>query len=181
MHGFLLVNKVAGNFHFAPGKSFQQHNVHIHDLQPFGKSVFNMSHAIRHLSFGNDYPGLVNPLDSHDQISPEDGSFMYQYYLKVVPTKYRKSNGQSINTNQYSVATHKKPVTQKIGETGLPGVFFMFEISPILVQLKETKRSFMHFLTGVCAIIGGIFTVAGMIDSLIFTFQQWRKRQLGKE
>lgn len=27
------MNKVAGNFHFAPGKSFQQHNVHIHDLQ----------------------------------------------------------------------------------------------------------------------------------------------------
>ena len=39
MFGFLLVNKVAGNFHFAPGKSFQQHNVHIHDLQPFGRKA----------------------------------------------------------------------------------------------------------------------------------------------
>lgn len=179
MHGFLLVNKVAGNFHFAPGKSFQQHNVHIHDLQPFGRSVFNMSHEIRHLSFGHDYPGLVNPLDKHSQIST-DGSYMYQYYLKVVPTRYEKLNGQSINTNQYSVATHKKPVTQKLGDNGLPGVFFMFEISPILVQLKESRRSFMHFVTGVCAIIGGIFTVAGMIDSIIFSFQQWQKRQLGK-
>ena len=27
-HGYLEVSKVAGNFHFAPGKSFQQHNVH---------------------------------------------------------------------------------------------------------------------------------------------------------
>ena len=26
--GFLQVSKVAGNFHFAPGKSFQQHSVH---------------------------------------------------------------------------------------------------------------------------------------------------------
>ena len=50
------MNKVAGNFHFAPGKSFQQHNVHIHDLQPFGRSVFNMSHEIRHLCV---YFGLV--------------------------------------------------------------------------------------------------------------------------
>jgi len=181
MHGFLLVNKVAGNFHFAPGKSFQQHNVHIHDLQPFGRSVFNMSHEIRHLSFGVDYPGLVNPLDDHNQVSPEDGSHMYQYYLKIVPTRYRKINGQSINTNQYSVTTHKKAVTQKLGDTGLPGVFFMFEISPILVQMKESRRSFTHFLTGVCAIIGGIFTVAGMIDSLIFSFQQWQKTRLGKQ
>lgn len=26
--GYLEVNKVQGNFHFAPGKSFQQHHVH---------------------------------------------------------------------------------------------------------------------------------------------------------
>ncbi|XP_030686613.2 endoplasmic reticulum-Golgi intermediate compartment protein 3 isoform X3 [Globicephala melas] len=41
VYGFLEVNKVAGNFHFAPGKSFQQSHVHvhaveIHDLQSFG-------------------------------------------------------------------------------------------------------------------------------------------------
>ena len=26
---------------------------------------FNMSHQIRHLSFGKDYPGIINPLDEH--------------------------------------------------------------------------------------------------------------------
>ncbi|XP_058278743.1 endoplasmic reticulum-Golgi intermediate compartment protein 3 isoform X3 [Hirundo rustica] len=36
VYGFLEVNKVAGNFHFAPGKSFQQSHVHVHDLQSFG-------------------------------------------------------------------------------------------------------------------------------------------------
>lgn len=30
--GHLEVNKVAGNFHFAPGKSFQQHHVHGENL-----------------------------------------------------------------------------------------------------------------------------------------------------
>lgn len=28
VHGTVSVSKVAGNFHFAPGKSFQQHSVH---------------------------------------------------------------------------------------------------------------------------------------------------------
>ncbi len=28
VHGSISVSKVAGNFHFAPGKSFQQHSVH---------------------------------------------------------------------------------------------------------------------------------------------------------
>jgi len=44
----------------------------------------------------------------------------------------------------------------------------MYELSPIRVKFKETGKSFAHFLTGVCAIIGGVFTVAGIIDSFIY-------------
>lgn len=33
VYGYLEVNRVAGNFHFAPGKSFQQQHVH-------GKYIF---------------------------------------------------------------------------------------------------------------------------------------------
>ena len=196
---------------------------------------------------------------------------MYQYYLKIVPTRYRKINGQSINTNQYSVSTHKKAVTQNLGDTGLPGVFFMFEISPILVQMKESRRwvqpaaqdhrgpiglslycgplfcadhrvcfsgfantmalptpnrvlpnhadpshtflqasaqssggSLLVIRCCCCAPSGGWclsslsvqdtpltrncsscacspFAVAGMIDSMIFSFQQWQKTRLGKQ
>ena len=35
---------MAGNFHFAPGKSFQQSGVHVHDLLAFQKDSFNVSH-----------------------------------------------------------------------------------------------------------------------------------------
>ena len=42
IYGFLDVNKVAGNFHFAPGKSFQQSNSHVHDLLSFQKDSFNV-------------------------------------------------------------------------------------------------------------------------------------------
>mmetsp|Transcript_24025 Transcript_24025/g.62745 ORF Transcript_24025/g.62745 Transcript_24025/m.62745 type:complete len:386 (+) Transcript_24025:28-1185(+) len=182
MHGFLLVNKVAGNFHFAPGKSFQQHNVHIHDLQPFGKKSFNMTHYVRRLSFGTEYPGLVNPLDDHLEVSEGEDSIMFQYFVKIVPTRYRKLGGEVINTNQYSVTVHKKPIRHRLGESGLPGCFFMFEISPILVQLSESSHSFMHFLTSVCAIVGGIFTVAGMVDGMIYhSLKSWQKKnELGK-
>ena len=44
--------QVAGNFHFAPGKSFQQGNMHVHDLVPFPTKKFDMSHHINKLSFG---------------------------------------------------------------------------------------------------------------------------------
>ncbi|KAK3747231.1 hypothetical protein RRG08_005867 [Elysia crispata] len=64
LFGYLEVNKVAGNFHIAPGKSFQQRHVHVHDMQAFSGMKFNITHRINHLSFGNDYPGIVNPLDN---------------------------------------------------------------------------------------------------------------------
>ncbi|XP_070209579.1 endoplasmic reticulum-Golgi intermediate compartment protein 3-like isoform X2 [Littorina saxatilis] len=166
-YGYLEVNKVAGNFHFAPGKSFQQHHVHVHDLQAFGGQKFNISHHINHLSFGTDYPGIVNPLDAMHEPATQL-QMMYQYFVKIVPTTYTNLNKETVYTNQFSVTKHSKNAAGSMGEGGLPGVFFIYELSPMMVKYTETRRSFMHFLTGICAIIGGIFTVAGLIDSLIY-------------
>ncbi|KAF6087969.1 ERGIC and golgi 3 [Phyllostomus discolor] len=173
VYGFLEVNKVAGNFHFAPGKSFQQSHVHVHDLQSFGLDNINMTHYIRHLSFGEDYPGIVNPLD-HTNVTALQASMMFQYFVKVVPTVYMKLDGEApllsqvLRTNQFSVTRHEKVANGLLGDQGLPGVFVLYELSPMMVKLTEKHRSFTHFLTGVCAIIGGMFTVAGLIDSLIY-------------
>ncbi|XP_032318094.1 endoplasmic reticulum-Golgi intermediate compartment protein 3 isoform X3 [Camelus ferus] len=159
VYGFLEVNKVAGNFHFAPGKSFQQSHVHVHDLQSFGLDNINMTHYIQHLSFGEDYPGIVNPLDRTNVIAPQ-ASMMFQYFVKVVPTVYMKVDGEVLRTNQFSVTRHEKVANGLMGDQGLPGVFVLYELSPMMVKLTEKHRSFTHFLTGVCAIIGGMFTGA---------------------
>ena len=63
-----------------------------------------------------------------------------------------------MRTNQFSVTKHHKGVNPWAGGSGLPGVFFMYDLSPMLVQITEHRRSFFHFLTGVCAIVGGVFT-----------------------
>ncbi|NWR91592.1 ERGI3 protein, partial [Campylorhamphus procurvoides] len=181
VYGFLEVNKVAGNFHFAPGKSFQQSHVHVHDLQSFGLDNINMTHYIKHLSFGRDYPGIVNPLDG-TAVTAQQASMMFQYFVKVVPTVYRKVDGEVVRTNQFSVTRHEKIANGLLGDQGLPGVFVLYELSPMMVKLTEKHRSFTHFLTGVCAIVGGIFTVAGFIDSLIYHSARaiQKKIELGK-
>jgi hypothetical protein len=64
VHGFLEVNKIAGNVHFAPGVSFQQNHMHVHDMEMYKPAGgFNTSHVITKMSFGDDYPGVINPLD----------------------------------------------------------------------------------------------------------------------
>ncbi|RWR93007.1 endoplasmic reticulum-Golgi intermediate compartment protein 3 [Cinnamomum micranthum f. kanehirae] len=111
IYGFLEVNKVAGNFHFAPGQSFQQSNTHIHDLLVFQKDCFN-----------------------------------------------------------FSITEHFRGAEVGFAQS-IPGVTFM-----------EQHVSFLHFLTNVCAIVGGIFTVSGILDSFIYHGQKAMKKkmELGK-
>lgn len=63
IYGTLVVNRVSGSFHVAPGKSFSINHVHVHDVQPFASTVFNTTHKIRHLSFGSSLDS-----DSHNPL-----------------------------------------------------------------------------------------------------------------
>ncbi|XP_021639142.2 uncharacterized protein LOC110634443 isoform X2 [Hevea brasiliensis] len=180
IYGFLEVNKVAGNFHFAPGKSFQQSNVHVHDLQAFQKDSFNISHKINRLAFGEYFPGVVNPLDGVHW-TQETPSGMYQYFIKVVPTVYTDVGGHTIQSNQFSVTEHFRGAEVGFLQS-LPGVFFVYDLSPIKVTFTEEHLSFLHFLTNVCAIVGGVFTVSGILDSFIYHGQRAikKKMEIGK-
>lgn len=177
IYGSLEVNKVAGNFHFV--KSFHQSSVHIPDLLAFQEDSYNISHKINKLAFGDYYPGIVNPLDGvHWFQSTPNG--MYQYFIKVVPTIYTNLRGYTIQSNQFSVTEHYK--SPEVGRRSLPGVFFFYDLSPIKVTYTETHASFLHFMTSVCAIVGGIFTVAGIVDSFIYHGHKAlrKKMEIGK-
>jgi len=109
IYGYLEVNRVGGSFHIAPGKSFSINSVHIHDVQPFSSTDFNTTHRIRHLSFGRQLEGGLesnNPLDGIETVA-EKGATMFQYYLKIVPTLYSRTDNL-FATNQFSVTRHSK-------------------------------------------------------------------------
>jgi len=180
LYGALTVNKVAGNFHFAPGKSFQQMNMHVHDVLPLKMSSWNLTHNIHRLSFGTEFPGIQNPLDNVQKLAPSSG--MFQYYIKIVPTVYEPLDSAVINTNQFSVTEYYRIIDHHAGGHGIPGLFFMYDLSPIMIKYTERRKSFAHFLTGVCAIIGGVFTVAGIVDSFIYHSMRslQKKMELGK-
>lgn len=101
------MNKVVGNFHIAPGRSFSNGNMHVHDLNNYfdtpivGGHLF--SHKIHSLRFGPQLPDNVaskvgsktlpwtnhhiNPLDDTEQITGEP-AYNFMYFVKVVSTSY---------------------------------------------------------------------------------------------
>lgn len=50
-------------------------NAAVHDVQPYTSTHFNMTHKIRHLSFGLNIPGKTNPMDDTTVVAIE-GTFL---------------------------------------------------------------------------------------------------------
>lgn len=47
-----------------------------------------------------------------------------------------------------------------------PGVFWKYDFSPYATSLREVPKSFSHFITRCCAVIGGTFVVFGLLSAL---------------
>uniref|UniRef100_A0A2P2K291 Endoplasmic reticulum-Golgi intermediate compartment protein 3-like n=1 Tax=Rhizophora mucronata TaxID=61149 RepID=A0A2P2K291_RHIMU len=116
---------------------------------------YNVSHRINRLAFGDYFPGIVNPLDGAKGVHDMPNG-RHQYFIKVVPTIYKNVRGRTVNSNQYSVTDHYQR-SELVYTGNLPGVFFFYDFSPIKVTFEEEHISFLHFITNLCAIIGGIF------------------------
>ena len=86
----------------------------------------------------------------------------------MVPTTYEFAGGLALDSCQYSVTDQFKSAHDPSKGFVLPGVFFIYDISPIMVKFTEKRPSFTYFLTSMCAIVGCVFTVAGIVDALIY-------------
>ena len=102
-----------------------------------------------------------------------------QYYLSIVPTRVHNEVGGTLLTNQFSVTEAKTELTfdgvRNVGK--IPGLFFMYSFSPFMVEVTNTRDSFFRLLTSVCAIVGGVFTIAGIIDSVLFHSSRLLRRR----
>lgn len=179
--GYVEVARVGGNFHIAPGRSLVRNHHHMHDLSMSDSASVNTTHTINHLFFGPEVPGQQNPLDGAFEQSPYS-TMAFQYYIKIVATKYVHYDGPVLDAYQFAVTRNRRRTDESIGEHGLPGVFFIYEFAPMMVKYTEVRRSFLHFLTSVFAIIGGVFTVAGIVDALVYHSVNLirEKMQIGK-
>jgi hypothetical protein len=180
MYGYVTVPRVPGSLQFAPASIFRHAQVGAGDVLSYVYTHFNASHRINRLSFGQYYPGSVAPLDAHSEVHRNAGTM--QYYLKVVPTTYTPRRGEDVVTNQYSVTQHWARASANIETSQLPGVFLFYDFSPIAVHIEERSRRLTHFLTRMCAIIGGIYAALGMVDRVLHRLMkdQHRGGGLGK-
>ncbi|KAK9516833.1 hypothetical protein VZT92_024743 [Zoarces viviparus] len=165
IHGHLYVNKVAGNFHVTVGKSIPHPRGHAHLAALVSHDTYNFSHRIDLLSFGEEIPGIINPLDGTEKVSAES-NHMFQYFITIVPTKLNTYK-VSAETHQYSVTEQDRVINHAAGSHGVSGIFMKYDISSLMVKVTEQHMPLWQFLVRLCGIVGGIFSTTGMLHGVI--------------
>lgn len=184
VHGFIEISKVAGRIHITPGHSFEFHGRTLHDLSALRDHQLDLSHRIKKLSFGEPYPGQNNPLDGVEKRARNDDDKVgqHEYFIRIVPTTYKYLFSRPVRTNQYSQSYFFRKSDPNKGGQLIPGLFLSYDLSPIHIEVEESRKSFFHFLVQLCAIIGGVFTVASMLSTFMddVVLRAMRKSQAGK-
>ncbi|XP_062318800.1 endoplasmic reticulum-Golgi intermediate compartment protein 2 isoform X1 [Osmerus eperlanus] len=164
IHGHLYVNKVAGNFHITVGKAIPHPRGHAHLAALVSHDSFNFSHRIDHLSFGEEIPGILNPLDGTEKVCTSHNQ-MFQYFITIVPTKLNTYQ-ISAETHQYSVTERDRVIDHAAGSHGVSGIFMKYDISSLMVTVTEQHMPLWKFLVRLCGIVGGIFSTTGMLHGI---------------
>jgi len=179
LSGVMIVNKVAGNFHIALGDSIIRDGRHIHQFVPAEAPNFNITHTVHSISFGKPYPFMpANPLDLVSRtVEKEIGTGLFQYFIKVIPTTYVDERGYSLSTNQYTFTERFRPLMvpssnpdtpAQMQASVIPGIFFVYELAPFVIEVTRTKVPLLHLFTRLLAVVGGVFSIMGVVDSFVF-------------
>ncbi|XP_057731093.1 protein disulfide-isomerase 5-4-like [Arachis stenosperma] len=183
IEGYVRVKKVPGDLVISARS----------DAHSFDASQMNMSHVVHHLSFGrklsprvlSDVKRLIPYVgSSHERLNGRSfintrdlgANVTMEHYLQIVKTEVITGKDYKL-VEEYEYTAHSS-VAQSLH---IPVAKFHLELSPMQVLVTENQKSFSHFITNVCAIIGGIFTVAGILDSILHnTIRLMKKVELGK-
>ncbi|GMM51860.1 Erv46 protein [Starmerella bacillaris] len=185
VQGSLLVSKVEGRIHFAPGDSLFTHGQHSHDTSTYtlNELPYDMAHIINELSFGDHmaHIGQEDPLAGFENVD-DDKYYQYRYFIKVVGTDYHFIDKDPIQTNQYSVTHHERPIKGGRDEDhphsqhssgGIPGIWFNYDISPMkVVETQIRQQTFATLLMNLFAIIGAVITTGAVVDRSVYVVDQ---------
>jgi len=167
--GHLNVRKVPGTLRLLLHTGTQDHE----------HAMINSSHLVHELWFGEPLSRLQHqrlpPSDRAELASPTshrlDGlPFMtahaghsHVHYLKVVTKVISHTDGLDLLAYKYTV--HSNLYEAPEGDT--PAIDFKYDLSPISILVKEERMPAYRFITSSCAIIGGVFTVIGLLENFI--------------
>ena len=169
--GSVRVKGLPGVVSVAPARGAMGFNGEMLFAAADAARAFNASHAFARLAFGPPFPGQVNAL-SGVASAPTARAAAFTYHVRVVPTIYEPLAGRPVHSRQYSATDFVAEVDAAAPGHGhahaAPGLWLRYDFSPAMVRRVEVRRTFLQFLTSLCAILGGVFAISGVVDTVVF-------------
>jgi len=182
--GFVLVKKVPG--HLWISATSPDHSFH-------GESM-NLTHVVNHFYFGHQlsydrrkyldkFHAGEKAGDWHDRLAGETfvsqaKHVSHEHYLQTVLTTISPRGRFSLPFSVYEYTQHSHAVNEP-----LPKAKFHYQPSPMQIVVEEKRVPFYSFITSLMAIIGGVYSVMGIADGVLFNSIAVvrRKLDLGKQ
>jgi len=96
----------------------------------------------------------------------------------VLTTIESRKGSTSTDYNSYEYTVHWHAYISDV----IRAAKFSYNLSPIQIVVREDKTGLYKFVTSLCAIIGGVVTAAGILDSLVYQGVALAKKiELGKQ
>ena len=160
-----------------------------HDGHSLVPGAANLTHIVHSLTFGtplkqeqaarlpaSTLAGL-HRLDESEFVSPV-AHVHHEHFVRVVGASfYFQGGAEPLSTYKYSVNSHMFLDSERT-----PATVFSYDLSPLSVVTTESYVPLYRFVTSLCAIVGGVFTVLGLLDSIVYKGMKsvQRKQALGK-
>jgi len=173
MSGFLLVNRVPGNFHI---EARSKH----HNLNPV---MANVSHVVNYLSFGpalsrnglrrvaevpSNFFTIESTMPMNDRVYMNSKLHSaWHHYIKVVSTHLEIGSRYQGKDAILAYQMVQSSQIMQYNEEDVPEARFSYDISPMSVVISRKGKRWYEFVTSICAIIGGTFTVISLISSFL--------------
>ena len=175
--GMLHISRVAGQMRISAASPSHS----------FNSRIMNITHHVDQLWFSSrsETQRLLHEMPLKQRSALLSASYtMHQelatlkHYLKVVPFQYQFLDGERQHTYLYK-ANYNEYKPRKLEwyegkadayvDTDLtPNAAFHYDISPVMVVMQDETQSFSSFVTKICAVIGGIYTVVGLFDNVVY-------------
>ncbi|KAL9178413.1 hypothetical protein ACHAXT_000060 [Thalassiosira profunda] len=168
--GHLMVNRVPGNLHI------EAKSIH-HD---WNSALVNLTHRVNHLSFGSQNGPQGHHLNflaffsdmpaEYRHTNPLAGRYYpvykfheaFHHHLKIVSTRVEYLFSDTV---VYQILAESQLIQYDVME--MPEIKFLWNLSPMGMNLTKEGPRWYEYITSLLAIIGGTYTTLGLINATL--------------
>lgn len=93
----------------------------------------------------------------------------YFYFFKLVPHVFVDQIHQEYFTSYSYSLNHNSKASQVAAH---PSITMIYDFAPVNMRITKQERDLSRFLINLCAIIGGIFVIFGLINRFLLSLKE---------